>query len=533
MRIHGEETSVLTVADLVRERSTLGAKPFLHLRGETLTYAEADERSDRYADALRELGVGRASVVAAFLYNSIDATLLWFACAKLGAVWAPLNVSMGPTDLGYSLGDTNAEVLVVDEELMPKYTPIRGTAGSVRHEIMAGTREAAAGARMLHVSALGEGARVTPSEAVTYRDPAAIVYTGGSTGAPKGVLVPQLYYISVGMRYRDVARATADDVMFECGYLFHSGGQGLGIAGPMFCQMTTVMVKWFSVSQVWDTVKSNGCTVIHLPGTMLGPILDKRPPSPEDRQHRVRIGLGAGTAQVRREVRDEFERRFRIRFLEVYAQTEMGVLVVSERMGEAHRPGSSGRSHGWAEMAIVDDSDVRQPPNTIGEIVARPLEPYTFMLGYANKTEQTMMTARNYWHHTGDIGYLDDDGYLYLVGRQAHWIRRRGENISSVEVESVLLEHPAVLECGVVGVPAELGDEDVKAYVRLRPEMAAEPIELVRWCEERIAPFKAPRYIEFVAELPRTAAKGEIERSKLKQAGIGQAWDRMNVEVRT
>jgi carnitine-CoA ligase len=523
VKLRGHDLEYSTLAELVEGRSALGEKPFLTIEGRSLSYADAHLRSNRYANALASFGVGKGDVVTTFLYNSIEHACLWFACAKLGAIWAPLNVSLHQKDLEYALAQTNPKAFVVEEELAETYAAVR-SASRPRAEILFGDADLAAATRMEHSDVLDAASDNSLPLTVGPDTPCGIVYTGGSTGLPKGALVPHLYYLAVALRYREIARAQADDVMYECGHLFHSGGQGLGVVGPMYSGMSSVMNRWFSVSRLWDIVNEHRANVVHVPGTMLGPILDRtaRDSGPD---HEIRLALGIGTGQVRRGIRDAFEQRFGFPLLEVYAQSEMGVLVCSERVGE-QRPGSSGHSYGWAEIAIVDDLDRPLPPGEVGEIVTRPTEPYTFMLGYFANAEITSTTWRNLWHHTGDLGYLDKDGYLFFTGRKAYWIRRRGENISAFEVEKVIGEHPAVEECGVVGVPSEIGDEDVKAYVLVHPGEALSAAEIVDWCSANVAYFKVPRYVEFVSDFPRTAAKGDIDRTSLKALGAAGAWDR-------
>jgi carnitine-CoA ligase len=522
MRLHGEVIDVTTVAELVEVRSRLEDKPALKIRGAVLTYREAHERSSRFAAALAELGVERGDRVATYAYNSIDHACLWFACAKLAAVWVPLNVSLGTDDLLYTLRDAEPKVIVVDEELLETYELVRGEL-DLPVEVLLGNADRALELKMLPSAALDDATSMAAVD-VAPSDPMAIVYTGGSTGMPKGVLVPHLYYIAAAMRFRDVAHATADDVMYEAGHLFHSGGQQLGVAGPMFCGATGVLTRWFSVTHFWDVVREADASIVHVPGTMLRPILEKTEPTDADRDHRVRVGVGTGTGQVRREVKAAFEDRFGFPLLEVYAQTELGVLLCSARVDD-RPPGSSGHSDGWAELRIVDELDRPLPARDVGEIAVRPTEPNTFMIGYVNKPDQLAWSWRNLWHHTGDLGYLDEEGRLYFVGRQAYWIRRRGENVSSFEVERLVTGHPSVAECAAVGVPSELGDEDIKIYVQLGERCEETPEAIVAWCEERVAYYKCPRYVEFVDGLPRTAAKGEIEREKLRALGIGAAWD--------
>jgi crotonobetaine/carnitine-CoA ligase len=523
MRLVGHELEETTIGGLVRARAALGDKPLIWIDDEMLTYGDAHESSDRYANALASLGVVKGDVVATYAYNSVDHVRVWFACAKLGAIWAPINVSLRADDLEYTLRDTTAKILIIDAELLEHYHAVRDRP-AFAHQILLGTRETAAQAGMTHSSILAEGSTAAVRTDVLPSDPVAIVYTGGSSGLPKGVLIPHLNELAVALRYQDVAQARSTDVMYECGHLFHSGGQQLGVMGPLYCGMTSVMNRWFSVSRLWDIVNRHGANLVHVPGPMLGPIMD-RTPADGGPDHPVRLALGVGTGQVRREIRDAFERRFGFPLLEVYAQTEMGVLVCSQRVNE-RRPGSSGHSYGWATVQIVDEHDRPLPAGVEGEIVTRPTEPYTFMLGYHNKPEMTAQTWRNLWHHTGDLGYLDEDGFLFFKGRKAFWIRRLGENVSSFEVEKTIGELPAVLECAVVGVPSDIGDEDIKVYVIAREAMTIAPREIVEWCAARIASFKVPRYVEIVGELPRTAVKNDIDRTKLKALGKGNAWDR-------
>lgn len=288
--------------------------------------------------------------------------------------------------------------------------------------------------------------------------------------------------------------------------------------------MTGIMDKWFSASSYWDIVRRYGVTIIDPIGTMMA-VLCRQPESPLDRSHKVRVGVGIASGQIRREVRTTFEQRFGAPMLEVYAMTEMGVLLCSERVDD-RRTGSCGRPHGWAEIKVVDKDDNPVPANTTGHLILRPQVLNTYMIEYVNKPQETLAAWRNLWYHSGDLGYMDEDGYVYFVGREAHWIRRRGENVSAFEVEKALSAHASVLDCAAVGVPADVGEEDIKVYVQLESGTEAPaPSELVSWCKERIAFFKVPRYVEFVETFPRTMTKNEIARHELRERGVGAAWD--------
>lgn len=520
--IMGKTPDAETMRDLVVLRASYGDKPLLICRERTLTYAQADSLSNVVANNLLAHGIGHGDVVATFMYNAIEQALIWFGCAKIGAIYAALNVSLAKDDLAYSLNDTGAKLLVVDDELAPAYIAAVPELNVTPKVFVQGDLGAVIDAAP--VGDLLTGDDSLPDAPVIGTDPVAIVYTGGSTNMPKGVLVSHLYYIAAAIRYAEIAEATSDDVHYANSHFFHIGGQQFAITCPLYNGMTGIMDKWFSASAYWDNVHKYGATIIDPLGTMMSVLL-LRPENERDRTHKVRVGVGIASGQVRHELRDEFEARFGAPMLEVYSMTEMGVLMCSERLRD-RRKGSCGRPHGWAEVMIVDGDDNPVPAGTQGQILFRPRVPNTYMMEYINKPKETLAAWRNLWYHSGDLGYLDEDDYVYFVGREAHWIRRRGENVSAFEVEKTMTAHPAVCDCAAVGVPSEVGEEDIKVYVQLAEgAKAPAPADLVDWCRERIAFFKVPRYIEFVDAFPRTMTKNEIARHELREQGIGEAWD--------
>ena len=193
---------------------------------------------------------------------------------------------------------------------------------------------------------------------------------------------------------------------------------------------------------------------------------------------------------------------------------------------DSYAPGSNGKPHGWVEIRIVDDNDLPVAANEAGQILLRPLFPHLGMIGYHNAPAKTLESMRDLWLHTGDLGRVDENGNLYFQGRKAHWLRRRGENISAYEIEAILGRHSAIAEVVVVGVPADVGEDDIKAFIILNEGAKADPANIVDWCAGRIAAFKVPRYFEFVADFPRSITKREIERSVLKKMSNERAWDR-------
>jgi len=522
MQLNGIELEHTNMRDVFLARTVLGDKPLLVCDGETLTYSDADELSNRVASVLTNYGVGKGDVVATFMYNSVDHAVIWYACLKLGAIFASLNVSLAPNELVYSFGDTKAKLVVIDNDLIDVYMEARPNLAHQPFEVLWRGPDTNG---FINFDSLYEGENILPEVEIAPNDPMSIIYTGGSTSMPKGVLAPHLHYIGAAERYKEITQSKPDDVHFANSHFFHVGGQQFGVMGPLYCGTTGVMTKWFSVSKYWDIARETGATIIDPIGTMISALLT-RDPSPLDRDHDIRVGIGIASGQVRSAFRNEFEERFGIPLLEVYAMTEVGVLLCSERLDDKTED-SCGKTYGWADISIVDEQDCPVPTGEQGQILLRPNGANCFMLEYINKPNETIQAWRNLWYHSGDIGYLDEGGYLHFVGRQAHWVRVRGENVSAFEVEKVLTEHHAVKDCGIVGVPGDLGEEDIKAYVHLEEGEDLSPEEIVEWCEERLAYFKVPRFIEYVTEFPRTITKQEIERHALRELGRGDSWDRL------
>ena len=529
MRIEIPGTEILndwTLWTLAEARAPLGDKPMLTVDDhDTVTYGELYERSKRVAASLRRLGVEPGETVASFGYNSTDQVVLLYACAATGAVWAPLNLSLVGEDLVYTLNDTNSLTLIIDAELVSRYQEVASKVG-IQRVFVRGAGEYDTG----RYDAFADLAAADPGDFVARpsepQDAIAVIYTGGSTGMPKGVLASHTYFLAFGLRYQEIAEATQDDIHYTGALqLYHVGGQEFAVVGPMLCGMSAYLSRWFSASRYWERARACNATIIDPNGPMMAMIM-RQPATELDAEHRVRIAVGVGTGQVAPEVRDGFAQRYKVPLMSVYAQTEVGgALFCSERMHE-RRLGSSGKPGQWGEVAVVDERDRSVPPGTVGELVARPTYPNTFMIGFLNQPDQAVRAWRNLWHHTGDLGYIDEDGFVYFIGRQAHWLRRRGENISSYEVEQCIERVPGVVEVAVVGVPdLEVGEEEVKAFIVADATAGVTPEAIHAYCRENLAYFKVPRYIEFVAALPRSASKNEIERHELKARPLGDSWD--------
>jgi carnitine-CoA ligase len=523
MRLKDHNLKATTIRDLIRQQAVLGSKPLAIIDDEAISYAATDETANRIANSLLSLGIRKGDIVATYLYNSIDHICIWFACAKIGAIWTPLNIALVNVDLAYTLNDVRPKLFIVDSALLNNYLQIRDkVARPDMIEVLRGKADATPGWRAF--DSLLEGSSNEPDANIRWTDPAALIFTGGSTGLPKGIIVSNAWYFPGIFRYLEMLNPSSSDVHVGLGQMYHTIGSAVDILSPVYFGMTTVMSRWFSASRFFDVTRRYNCTRSVIIGPTLLALL-AQPERPNDRDNPIRIAA-TGTGGLPRDKVERFMERFDIDLLELYGQTETGPFGCTGQRIDDRPYYSLGKPHGWVDVMIGDHDGVACAPNVIGEILIRPIYPSTFMLGYFNKPDRYAETCRDLWFHSGDLGHLDDKGYLHFDGRMAHVIRRRGESIAAVEVEAVVTSHPAVKRCAVFGVPSDMGDEEVKASIELHDGVALEPLEIVKYCEERIAYFKVPRYVEFLDQLPLSVSKGDVERHKLKERGIGQAWDR-------
>ena len=445
------------------------------------------DASRRAAAAFHELGITQGDRVCLMLGNRPEHVYAWLGLARLGAVAVPVNVHLKGEGLDYVLAHSGAKLVLAEPELVgrlqtniPVLTTLPGANGHPPEPDV-------------------------PPEAL-----AAILYTSGTTGPPKGVMLSHRAYLSSARYFAEVmVGAGAEDTLYTTLPLFHINAQAHTVLPAIHLGATFALGARFSASGFWDDVRRQGATVFNSLAAMI-PLLCKQPASERDRDHRARLTACAATPK---DVWLEFERRFGVTIVEGYGLTETAGFCVANPLG-AVRVGSIGKPMSWIESKVEAN-----------EILLRAKEADLFMEGYYRMPEATAEAMRGGWFHSGDAGRMDDDGYLYFVDRIKQSIRRRGENISSWEVEKVVNAHPQVLESAAVGHPSELGEEDVRIVVVPRPGETVDPLALVQWCEARMAYFMVPRYVEVRAALPKTATE-RVEKYKLKQAGVGQAWDR-------
>jgi carnitine-CoA ligase len=524
------------------ERQTERTPTRTLLRFESLrqSYDEVLTASLRAAAAFDALGVRAGDNVCLMLGNSPDYLYAWLGLARLGAVAVPLNVHSRGEGLAYVLEHSRARLLVVEPELLGRLAalepPPPGLRAIARAAPASQPLEAPTFADLVAAAEPRAPAPPIPGEAV-----AAILYTSGTTGPPKGVMLSHHAYLSSARYFaEEMVAASPDDTLYTTLPLFHINAQAHTALPAIHLGATMAIGARFSASGFWDDVRRQGATIFNSLAAMI-PILCKQPPGPGDRDHAARLTACAATP---RDVWPEFERRFGVRIVEGYGLTETAGFCVANPLG-ATRVGSVGRPLGFVEARVVDARGEPLPAGQTGEIAIRARARHVLMEGYYRDPEATARSARpsaapdrqpgaaddarpagGAWFHSGDAGLADADGYLYFVDRIKQSIRRRGENISSWEVEKVVNAHPAVLESAAVGYPSELGEEEVRVFVVARADAAVDPLDLIRWCEERMAYFMVPRYVDCRAALPKTATE-RVEKYRLKAEPLSPStWDR-------
>ena len=516
------------LAELVRGKAKKnGRRVAFRFAEREISYEALDAETDQIANGLAAAGVGPGDRVACLLFNTPEFPLLWFGAAKRGAILVPLNTGLKGEILRYELADSAPSSLVIDQRLWEAYAPVRD-ALSISHEWVVEAKNERA-----DVPAIGRFSELPsdrPAPAVPNprpSDPVSIMYTSGTTGPPKGAIIPHQKQLTTPLEIGRRSRLSPSSVLFSGLPLFHCNAQEMTALTALLNDLTAAFEERFHASSYWETAAKFGATHISLLIAMIN-VLYKQPARPTDRAHGVRTALTAGTTRA---IWKEFEERFGLTIIELYGMTECGCTTLMNPPG-AVRLGSVGTPLDFVEAEVVDDEDRPVAPNTRGELVVRPRSAYTMFSGYLNKPEKTVEAWRNLWFHTGDYVTRDADGYYYFVDRKKDIIRRRGENLAPYDVETVINRHPAVFESVVVGVPSPLGEEDVKAFVQLRPGAMAEPKVLFEFCVANLPFFMVPKYIEFIEEIPKTANQ-KAQRFVLRgrKGGVEHDRDQLGIVV--
>ena len=528
-----EDRTVGRVLALTAER--LGDTPLIvEVGGSTASYREMDERASRIAGGLAEVGIDHGDAVLFMLHDSIDLVALWCGLARHGAPEVPINLAYRGAFLSRIANDSAARTMVIDAQFLDRLEAVADELTDLERCVVYPDLPVAIPARvadrfeLLSFAALSASDGSPVEAGPRYSDMIGIMYTSGTTGASKGVMVCHAH----AYRYaHNVARnhgVEAGDRYYTAGLpLFHIAGQWGVVYGSMLRGATVILRRGYRNDYFWKDIAEHGATSVFLLGAIAN-FLWQQPETPEDASTPLE---NVGMYPVIPE-HEAFAKRFGVKIAAGYGATE--------NPGPCFHPlgtpfpnnqcvgGISERS----EVAILDENDIEVPRGTIGEICVRPKHPWEIMVGYWRSPEATARAFRNLWYHSGDAGYMDEENRLYFVDRVTDSLRRRGENISSMEVEDVINQHPDVMECAVIPVWAKESEQEVIVILTAQPGAAIDPVEFTRFCNQRMPYFMVPRYVDVVEQIPKTPT-GKMEKYKLRDQGVTETtWDRVAAGVK-
>jgi crotonobetaine/carnitine-CoA ligase len=514
------------VPDLLAARAAATPdKPFVLFEDEQWTYADAAREAWRTAQGLRREGVQMGEYVSVWTPTGPDVLRAWFGANAAGAVYAPLNLAARGTFLEHTLNLAEAKVLVAHHQLVERLPglqlPHLETVVTV-----GGAAELDLPWRTLTMDELLDGVgdeRPSLPRSIEPWDDLSLIYTSGTTGPSKGVRAAHAAFWNYANCFV-LPFVNEDDRYLSSLPMFHTAGTGITYS-MLRAGGSVALNKGFSASRFWDDVRRFEATVTIAIHGMVTFMLDQ-PEKPDDADNPLRVVYMGPLSQHK-----EFGRRFGVSVYTAYGMTEVPVPIVSDLNPDDARSCGHAADPVHYELRLVDENDIAVPPNTPGELVARHTLPWTINSGYKNMPEATAEAWRNGWFHTGDQFTQDEEGNFFFLDRIKDVIRRRGENISSFEVEAEVMSHPLVKDAAAVAVKnPELdeaaGDEEVKVAVVLEAGATLDPAELVEYLAGRMPQYWVPRFIEYLPELPRTESH-KLKKADLREAGVTpETWDR-------
>jgi crotonobetaine/carnitine-CoA ligase len=483
------------------------------VEGNQLTYGELQDRILRWAGALQEAGVKAGDTVVTMLPAGLEAFAIWLGIASLRAIEVPLNSAYRGPMLEHTVNTAGSSLAIVADAYTSQFDEVRSALTSLERIVVpdgadAGFADDAVPAKDL--------------EPAAYHDIACMIYTSGTTGPSKGVLMPwgELHQFVTALPENIIS---AGGVHYLCLPVFHvSGKSGIYICAHHDARL--LVRDTFSLTEFWNDVRSFGCTSTGLIGVMAS-FLMAMPEQPDDADNPLQnVSMGPLVAEV-----EDFKRRFGVQVSTGYGMTEIGVPMASQGWNLANGTSCGRVRTGYPgyEVRVVDEVDRPLGPNQVGELIVRTAEPFTMNAGYYGMPAETAEAWRNGWFHTGDAFKYDEDGNYYFVDRIKDAIRRRGENISSFEVEAYVTKHPAVQECAAVAVASEHSEDEVKIVVVPAAGATLDPKELIEFLIPTMPRFMIPRYVEVVDARPKTPTM-RVRKVELRaDTGVGEGvWDR-------
>lgn len=502
-----------------------GDRPFIKFETNEITYKQLNDQATKLASSLSSIGFSKGDTCAVMLPNSEQFLYTWVGLSKLGVIEVPVNTAYKGDLFVHILNQAKCKGIIISNEWLDRLLFVQNQLETLQYVIVVGDYNPPS--TQFNWLSFNDLLRNTSNNllfpTITPQDPAVILFTSGTTGPSKGVVLSHSANFSVAYTACELMDYDETDCLYSMFPLFHVNARYTTVLVGLIAGCRVVLHNRFSASRFWDICREEGVTAFNFMGSMLT-ILMKQPENEKDADNPVKKIYGAPTPSG---LYEKFTKRFGLKIAEVYGSTELGTAVANSP--NSFKIGACGKEVPIYEVEIHDEEGCQVPTGVLGEIVVRPRKSGVMFNGYYGNSKATVEAWRNLWFHTGDVGYMDSEGYLYFADRKKDVVRRKGENISSYEVESVINRHPKVEECTIIGVPSELSEEEVMAILVLKDNVQFDPVELLIYCENHLAHFAIPRYIRVVREFPRTPSQ-RIEKYKLRNEGITtDTWDRETV----
>jgi crotonobetaine/carnitine-CoA ligase len=482
----------------------------MSIAGTDVTFEQMRQRSCAAADMLAELGVGRGDGVALFTATCPEWVYFWLGAARIGAVSAAVNAANKGDFLLHTLRLSRAKVILTDAERRARVDEVADRLDTVTDVVVQDDS--------LSAALVDKTARTGTDDPAEADEVGALFYTSGTTGPSKAVATTWNYLFSVAATVASAWELQSGESLWTAMPLFHLSAAP-SVLVPMLVGGTTVLAQAFHPGQVWDDIRGHGAVGFAGAGAMVS-MLQNLPADARDATLPLRF---ISAAPIDASSYHDIEKRYGCRIVTMYGMTEAFPIAV-KGVADDGVPGTSGRPNPNFDVRILDDDGNPLPVGTVGEIACRPRHPHVMSEGYIGHGAQ--VDPHPEWFRTGDLGRLDAEENLTYLDRIKDSLRRRGENVSSVEVERIVMRHPAVAEAAAIGVPSELGEDDILLVVTLRADAALDCAELLDFCTARMPYFCVPRYVEKVNELPKNVI-GRVRKDLLRARGLTSGvWDR-------
>lgn len=509
-------------------------RTFLDLSGKTWTYGAMWQAATELARGLRHVGVGPGHTVVTMLDNNADGVAAWVATNLLGAIWVPINTALRGEFLRHVVADTGARVVVCESDLAGRLALVGEGLDGVELVAVRGGDADLRAVGPLPAAPLDE-LRVAGGDerwrAATPDDVACLIYTGGTTGPSKGCVMTHGYVFSSARGFLQQTGRTADELNWSPLPMYHFNLVSGTILGTVLLRGTASIAPRFSVSRFWPEVERTGARMVNLLGSM-GSMIAQMPDTPEMAGCRGQVRVVHG-APFPAELQRVWRERFGAQIVggNTYGLTEATPLTTLPA-GEPAPPGTSGRPNEASfDVRLFDDDGREVAPGEVGEVVCRPRRSNVMFQGYWRRPDATVAVTRDLWFRTGDLGRFDEAGFFTFVDRKKDYLRRRGENVSSQELEATYLAHPEIAQVAAHAVPSDVTEDDIKVTAVLVGGSGLTPRDLFEWSKDRVPYFALPRYIEFRTELPLSPV-GRVHKFRLRDEGCTPAtWDREQDDV--